>query len=143
MAGHFSAYGMPDRPCVVSSACGVLSVYDSRTRPRSLHNTSLEGTGVSFRHRRVGYKGEGAQMAAASRKRRLSGEARRALELLGVQDGITEALMLAHGFTDRMLVRLARAGLITIRHEVIKADGKTIDVGRVWITEAGRRALEG
>jgi hypothetical protein len=93
---------------------------------------------VSFRHRRVVYEGE-----ATSRKRRLSGEARRALELLGVQDGITEALMLAHGFTDRMLVRLARAGLITIRHEVIKADGKTIDVGRVWITEAGRRAFEG
>ncbi len=40
------------------------------------------------------------------------------LRVVGVdQHGTTAALMLAHGFTDRMLVRLVRAGLITIRHE--------------------------
>jgi hypothetical protein len=81
--------------------------------------------------------------AALPRKRRLSGEARRALELLVDQRGTTEALMLAHGFTDRMLVRLVRAGLITIRHEVIKTGAKLIGVGRVRITDAERRALEG
>jgi hypothetical protein len=81
--------------------------------------------------------------AALPRKRRLSGEARRALELLVDQRGTTEALMLAHGFTDRMLVRLVRAGLITIRHEVIKTGAKLIGVGRVRITAAGRKAIEG
>jgi hypothetical protein len=81
-------------------------------------------------------------MAAPSRKRRLSGQARRALELLVDQHGSTKALMLAHGFTDRMLVRLVRAGLITIRREVIKAGGKTITVGKVMIADIGRRALE-
>ena len=82
-------------------------------------------------------------MAAPSRKRRLSGEARRALELLVDLRGTTEALMLAHGFTDRMLARLVRAGLITIRHEVINAGAKPIEIGKVMITYSGRRALEG
>jgi len=78
-----------------------------------------------------------------SRKRRLSGEARRALDLLLDERGSTEALMLAHGFTDRMLLRLVRAGLITMRREVIKTGAKTFDVGHVTITDAGRRALKG
>ena len=82
-------------------------------------------------------------MAAPSRKRRLSGEARRALELLVDLRGTTEALMLAHGFTDRMLARLVRVGLITIPHEVIKAGARPIEVGKVRITYSGRRALEG
>ena len=81
-------------------------------------------------------------MAAPSRRRRLSDEARRALELLIEHRGTTEALMLAHGFTERMLRRLVRAGLITIRHEMIEADAKTIEVGKVKITYSGRRALE-
>ncbi len=70
-------------------------------------------------------------MAAPFRKRRLSGEARRALELLVDQRGTTEALMHAHGVTERMLGRLVRAGLITIRHEMIKAGVKPIEVGKV------------
>jgi hypothetical protein len=82
-------------------------------------------------------------MAATSRKRCLSGEARRALELLVDEQGSTEALMLVHGFTDRMLFRLAHAGLIMVRHEVIKTGAKMIHVGRVRITVAGQRALEG
>jgi len=82
-------------------------------------------------------------MPAPPRKRRLSGEARRALELLVDQHGTTESLMLAHGFTDRMLSRLVRARLITMQHEVIKVGAKPIEVVRMMITDAGRRALEG
>src|SRR5262249_15979375 len=90
--------------------------------------------GVLFPPRRQGgLLGEWPRMAAPSRKRRLSDEARRALELLVGERGSTEALMLAHGFTDRMLRRLVRAGLITIRHEMIEADAKAkaIEVGNV------------
>jgi len=58
-------------------------------------------------------------MAAPSRKRHLTWQARCALELLLEQRGTTEAVMLAHGFTERMLGRLVRAGLITTRHEVL------------------------
>jgi hypothetical protein len=82
-------------------------------------------------------------MAANSRRRRLSGKARRTLELLVDKQGSTEAHLGAYlGFTDQMLFLLAQAGLITIRHEVINTGGELIDIGRVWITEAGRRALE-
>jgi len=76
-------------------------------------------------------------------KRRLSSEARRALELLGRQGDTTEALMLAHDFAELMLARLVRARLMSIRHEVIKAGTKSIEVGKVRITYSGRRALEG
>jgi hypothetical protein len=86
---------------------------------------------------------QGAQMAATSQRRRLSGKARRALELLVDRQGSTEAWMLDLGFTDRMLFLLAQAGLITIRHEIINTGAELIDIGRVRITDAGRQALEG
>src|SRR5262249_32974926 len=85
----------------------------------------------------------GHKMAASSQKRRLSREARRALELLAGQEGSTEALKFAHGFTDLMLLRLVRAGLITVRYELITIGRQAIDVGRIGITDAGRLALEG
>jgi hypothetical protein len=82
-------------------------------------------------------------MAANSRRHRLSGKARRALELLIDRQDTTEAYLGAYlGFTDRMLFLLAQAGLITIRHEIINTGGELIDIGRVSITGAGRRALE-
>jgi len=41
-----------------------------------------------------------------------------------------------------MLVGLVRAGLATAEREVIKTGGTTIEVVRVRITAAGRRAIE-
>jgi len=41
-----------------------------------------------------------------------------------------------------MLVGLVRAGLATAEREVIKTGGKTIEVVRVRITAAGRKAIE-
>jgi hypothetical protein len=77
-------------------------------------------------------------MAANSQRRRLSGKARRALELLADKQGSTEAHLGAYlGFTDQMLFLLAQAGLIKIRHEVINTGGALIDIGRVEITDAG------
>jgi hypothetical protein len=85
----------------------------------------------------------GAQMPANSQRRRLSGKARRALELLVDDEHSTEAYLGAYlGFTDRMLFLLAQAGLITIRHEIINTGAGLTDIGRVRITDAGRRALE-
>jgi hypothetical protein len=67
---------------------------------------------------------------------------RGALELLAPsRDGCTEAMMLAHGFTIVMLVELVRAGLATATSERVVAGGRTIEVARVRITGAGRRAL--
>jgi hypothetical protein len=67
---------------------------------------------------------------------------RRALELLAsCREGCTEAIMLARGFTIKQMVELTRAGLATAKAERVVGGGKTIEVARVRITEAGRRAL--
>jgi hypothetical protein len=73
------------------------------------------------------------------RKRRLGGEQRRALRLFACNPfGVTEAVMHVHGFTRPMLATLVRAGLATAQSETDKA----IAVGRIRITDAGRRWLE-
>jgi hypothetical protein len=67
---------------------------------------------------------------------------RRALELLATcRDGCTEALLIAHGFTVAQMVERVNAGMATATAERMVAGGKTIEVARVRITEAGRRAL--
>jgi hypothetical protein len=77
------------------------------------------------------------------RKRPLGSEQRRALRLLACSPlGVTEAVMHVHGFTRPMLAKLVRAGLATTaQRETVKTDGQS--VGRVRITEAGRRVIEG
>ncbi len=66
-----------------------------------------------------------------SRRRGPKPDRRRALELLaGSRDGMTEAMLLAHGFTVDMLVDLIRAGLATANTE------------RIRITDAGQRTHE-
>jgi hypothetical protein len=73
------------------------------------------------------------------RKRRVGGEQRRALRLLACNPfGATEATMHVHGFTRPMLAKLVRAGLATAQSET----GKAIAVGRIRITDAGRRVIE-
>src|SRR5258706_15508253 len=60
-------------------------------------------------------------MATPPRKHRLSPRARRALELLaGNALGVTEALMLAHGFTLRMLAGVVRVGLAREQRGVLR-----------------------
>jgi hypothetical protein len=83
-------------------------------------------------------------MASSPRKRRLSSEQHRALELLASNPhGATEELLAyGHGFTRRMLARLVRAGLATVQRRVIVAGDTPVEVGKVMITAAGRVALE-
>jgi hypothetical protein len=81
-------------------------------------------------------------MPVPPRKRYLGPEQRRALLLLAsIPFGATDAAIFANGITRQTLVSLIRAGLATTTHREIKASGQAI--GRVKITEAGRRALEG
>jgi hypothetical protein len=51
--------------------------------------------------------------------------------------------MLAHGFTIPQMVELVHAGLAMATGERVVAGVRKIEVARVRITEAGRRALEG
>jgi hypothetical protein len=66
---------------------------------------------------------------------------RRALALLaGSRDGCTEATVLALGFTVEQLVELVTAGLATATPERMVAGGRTVEVVRLKIADAGREA---
>jgi hypothetical protein len=67
---------------------------------------------------------------------------RRALRLLaGSPLGVTEANMLAHGFTIEMLYALVRDGLATAEQRETRAGRRPIKVIWLTITDAGRQAL--
>jgi hypothetical protein len=55
--------------------------------------------------------------------------------------GCTEAIMLAHGFTVAQMVELVRTGLATATAERVVAGSRKLEVARVRITDAGRKAL--
>ncbi len=82
-------------------------------------------------------------MASPPRKRRLGPEQRRALELLaGKPHGATEELLIhGRGLSRRVLASLARARLATVERRVIMAGDTAVEVGKVRITAAGRRAI--
>ena len=75
----------------------------------------------------------------------LTKDGRRVLELLigSARQGCTEAFQLAHGFTVELLVNIVRVGFATTQSERVRAGGQPIEVTRVHITDAGRRALRG
>ena len=76
-----------------------------------------------------------------SRAERERTQQRRALRLLAdAPEGMTEALMMAHGFNSELLVDLCIAGLAIAKVERMIAGGRTVVV-RLKITEAGRQAL--
>jgi hypothetical protein len=83
-------------------------------------------------------------MARAVRRKKLSREQCRALKkLAGTPRGLTEQLLLAHGFSVEMLRSLVRAQLATVVTEPMMArPGVTIMVERIRITDAGQRMLE-
>ena len=82
-------------------------------------------------------------MEVIGRNARLTPKARRALELLAVdRRGLTETLLLTYGFTHGMLAGLVRTGFATAQRQTVKTGGKTMEVVRIRITEAGRDALD-
>ena len=69
----------------------------------------------------------------------------RALELLAAHpNGCTEAMLAAENIPADALVELVRGGLAVARNERLDDEDGTIEVTRVWITEAGElvRAAE-
>ena len=67
----------------------------------------------------------------------------RALRLLAEHpNGCTGAVLLAHGFSLELLNELIGAGLATASTESMMRGSKPVEILRVKITEAGRRALE-
>jgi hypothetical protein len=56
-------------------------------------------------------------------------------------EGCTEAILLAHGFTEALLNDLIRAGLATATAERMMAGKRPMHVVRLKIMDAGRQAL--
>jgi hypothetical protein len=76
----------------------------------------------------------------------LNADQRRALVLLSEAGpyGYTEHVLIVHGFTKQLLADLVRDGLATRTPETVRAGGgRSVDVARLRITDAGRRAMEG
>jgi hypothetical protein len=75
---------------------------------------------------------------------RLTVGQRRALAILADSglNGSTIDGMLAGGFKLVTIARLVRNGLATAAPQRMRAGGKAIEVMRVHITEAGRRAID-
>jgi hypothetical protein len=63
--------------------------------------------------------------------------------LAGSPHGCTEAIMLAHGFTDEILGRLVMNGLATAAPGIMYAGNRPIEVTGLAITDAGRQAIAG
>jgi hypothetical protein len=69
---------------------------------------------------------------------------RRALEMLSsAHHSLTEATMLANGFKPEVLTSLVRVGLATAEPDTVRAGKRQIEIVRMTITDAGRRALAG
>jgi hypothetical protein len=74
----------------------------------------------------------------------MSRDRHRALRLLaGSPLGVTEAIMLAHGFTVEMLDALVRDGLANAEQREMRAGRQPIKVIWLTITDIGRQALAG
>jgi hypothetical protein len=61
--------------------------------------------------------------------------------LASCRDGCTEAIMLAPGFKTEMLVEMVRAGFASVATARVVTGGLKLEVARLRITVAGRRAL--
>jgi cold shock protein len=72
-----------------------------------------------------------------------SSEQQRALKLLASSDqAINEELLIhSHGFSRGVLASLVRRRLAGQEREVVMAGGKAVEVVRIRITAAGRRAI--
>jgi hypothetical protein len=73
----------------------------------------------------------------------LTAEQCRALAMLTSAglDGASQTLLMAHGFCVSMIVGLVNNGLATLTREKVWAGNRLIEVGKVRITAAGRKAL--
>jgi hypothetical protein len=97
---------------------------------RSLQRTDKE---APLRSRRPNVKRPSRKTAPDDR--------RRALELLAAHpNGCTEAALAAENIPADVLIELVRSGLALARNERLQGEEGTIEVTRMWITEAGELA---
>src|SRR5260370_31180825 len=75
---------------------------------------------------------------------RFSRERRHVLKILAGSGhlGVTEAIMMAYGFSTAMLVGMACDGFVTVVVDTVRAGDRTIKVRRLPITGPGPQAIE-
>ena len=73
----------------------------------------------------------------------LTAEQRRALIMLAAarQNGVPRKLLSAHGLSAALIRALVNRGLATTTRENVRAGDKLVEIGKVWITDAGRVAF--
>jgi hypothetical protein len=72
----------------------------------------------------------------------MTAKERHLLELLTESpDGVTDAFLLAQGFSLDLLVHLVRVRYATAKRERSFAGGREVEITRVRVTEPGRRAV--
>jgi hypothetical protein len=83
-------------------------------------------------------------MAVSKPIPRVSAEQHLALDLLASnRNGISEQMLARSlGFSRGVLASLVRRRLATREREVVEAGGKTVEIVRLRIATAGRRAIE-
>jgi hypothetical protein len=62
--------------------------------------------------------------------------------LVDSPDGVSEALLLAHGVKPILIIALIEAGLVTAETRNVLAGGKMVEVRRIMLTAAGSEALK-
>jgi hypothetical protein len=74
---------------------------------------------------------------------RLSRERRRALQVLANSEnlGVTQAIMMAYGFSTAMLAAMACDGYFTVVDDIVRSGDRTTKVRRLQITDTGRKAI--
>jgi hypothetical protein len=83
-------------------------------------------------------------MSVLYEEHQISAEQRRALELLSDagEQGCTGATFLAYGLNVDILAELVGGGLAVVHRQFSQAGEWPIEVARVVVTDAGRRAIE-
>jgi hypothetical protein len=85
----------------------------------------------------------GKDIMEARRCLKLTDAQRRALTFIADVEprGATEAMLEHHHIKLQLVIDLIKAGLAIPRMENVRANGRTFEVARVVLTEAGRRTL--
>jgi hypothetical protein len=73
----------------------------------------------------------------------LTAAQRRGLIMLAAaaQNGVPRRFLSVHGINAAMIRELVNSGLATTMQENVRAGDKPVEIGKVWITDAGRAAL--
>jgi hypothetical protein len=116
----------------------------SRLPRASANIVQSSGTKGGLGHKYMPAQSSNGTAGRKSAAPRLSRERRHLLKILAGSGhiGVTEAIMMAYGFSTAMLAGMACDGFVAVVVDMVRAGDRTIKVRRLRITDAGRKAIE-